>query len=398
LLFDLMLERFRRLGLLKAHGRQRTDSSHVPAAVRALNRLELVRETFRHTLDVLATAVPTWVLAQAWPEWVERYQGRTDEVRLPKSKEAQLEFAETIGADGHMLLAAVYRADAPHWLREVPAVDILRRVWLQNYLPTEAGVRWRTTDDGLPKASQFVSSPFDTDAHLGRKHTTGWVGYKVHLTETCEDDAPNLITHVETTAAPTADGEVTPRVHRALHEQRLLPQVHVVDTGYLDAELLVTSRFEYGVQLLGPTRHDHRWQTRAAAGFGVQRFTIDWERQQAICPEGRASSEWTPRIDNRGNDSIYLHPLRAVGLWSLPQPQSVHSVTNQVSPAWDRHSTAGAVRSPATATRSRSYPRLRPRVRASRRNRGHHLTGACGGAECGTRVTEGWPEPISVTS
>jgi transposase len=66
---------------------------------------------------------------------------------------------------------------------------------------------------GLPKASRFLSSPLDLDAHLGRKHTTAWVGYKVHLTETGEDDAPNLITHVETPAAPTADGEVTPHVH-----------------------------------------------------------------------------------------------------------------------------------------------------------------------------------------
>jgi transposase len=116
------------------------------------------------------------VLAHARPEWVERYQGRTDEVRLPKTKEAQLELAEIIGEDGHVLLAAVYAADAPHWLREVPAVDILRRVWLQNYLPTESGVRWRKTEDGPPKASQFVSSPFDTDAHLGRKnHRLGWL-------------------------------------------------------------------------------------------------------------------------------------------------------------------------------------------------------------------------------
>jgi transposase len=77
-LFDVMLERFRRLGLLKAHGRQRTDSSHVLAAVRALNRLELVRETLRHTLDVLATTVPAWVLAHARPDWVKRYRvGRT---------------------------------------------------------------------------------------------------------------------------------------------------------------------------------------------------------------------------------------------------------------------------------------------------------------------------------
>jgi transposase len=99
LLFDLMLERFRQLGLLRAHGQQRTDSSHVLAAARALSRLELVHETLRHVLDVLGTAVPAWMLAHARPDWVERYR-RTDEVRLPKSKEAQLELAGMIGADG----------------------------------------------------------------------------------------------------------------------------------------------------------------------------------------------------------------------------------------------------------------------------------------------------------
>ncbi len=132
LLFDLMLERFRGIGLLKAHGRQRTDSSHVLAAVRALNRLELVRKTFRHALDVLAIIAPTWMLAHARPDWVERYQGRTDEVRLPKGKKAQLQLAEAIGRDGDVLLAAVYERHTPHSLREVTAVDILRRVWLQN--------------------------------------------------------------------------------------------------------------------------------------------------------------------------------------------------------------------------------------------------------------------------
>ena len=255
LLLDVFLVQFRQHGLLKAHGRQRTDSSHVLAAVRALNRLELVREALRHALDVLATTVPAWLQSHARPEWLERYTGRSDEWRLPKSKEAQTDLANTIGQDGAVLFRAIYSRRTPRWLRDVPAVETLRRVWVQNYVPTDAGPRWRSSDDGLPKASQFVSSPLDLDAHLGRKHTTGWVGYKVHLTETCEDDAPNLITHVETTAAPTADGEVTPRVHRALHDKKLLPEVHIVDTGYLDAELLVTTCAEFGVQLLGPTRH-----------------------------------------------------------------------------------------------------------------------------------------------
>lgn len=306
LLLDRLLDRFRGLGLLKAHGRQRTDSTPVLAAVRALNRLELVRETLRHALDVLATIAPAWLRGHAQPEWVEQYPGRSDVFRLPKAKEAQRALADTIGSDGQRLLTAIYSALAPPWLREVPAVETLRRVWVQNYLPSEAGLHWRTAADGIPQAAHFLSSPYDGAAHLATKGTTSWVGYKVILTETCEEDAPNLIKHVETTAAPTADGEVTPRVHCALHARNLLPQIHVVDTGFLDAELLVASQREYGVELLGPTRKDQRWQARAAEGFGSEHFVVDWARRQAICPAGHASSEWKPRVDNRGNDSIYI--------------------------------------------------------------------------------------------
>jgi transposase len=303
---DGLLARCRERGLLKARGRQRTDSTHVLAAVRALNRLELVRETMRHALHDLAVVAPAWLRDRADPEWVKRYQRRSDEERLPKGKEAQRELAERIGADGTALLTALFAADAPPRLRERPAVAALWRVWIQNYLQTEAGVQWRTEEEGLPKAAQFVSSPHDADAHLGKKGSTCWVGYKVALTETGEDDLPNLITHVATTPAPTADGEVTPQVHADLQQQGLLPAVHLVDTGFLDAELLVASRRDYGVELLGPTRKDQRWQARAAEGFGAEVFMVDWERRQAICPRGHASVEWVPRIDNRGNDSIYV--------------------------------------------------------------------------------------------
>lgn len=306
LLFDRLLERLSHLGLLKPRGRQRTDSTHVLAAVRALNRLELVRETLRHALEVLATVAPDWLVDHADPAWVERYRGRSDELRLPEGKAAQAALATTIGADGLIVLEALLCADAPPWVRQVPAVETLRRVWVQNFLATADGVRFRTPEDGLPRASGFISSPFDLDAHLAQKRTTSWVGYKVHLTETCEDDAPNLITHVETTPAPMADGSVTPRVHQALQARGWLPQTHIVDTGFLDAELLVTSQADFGVELLGPTRRDPRWQTRDAQGFGVEHFTVDWQRRQALCPAGHVSSEWSPRIDVRGNDSIYI--------------------------------------------------------------------------------------------
>jgi hypothetical protein len=86
------------------------------------------------------------------------------------------------------------------------------------------------------------------------------VGYNVHLTETCEDDLPHLITNVETIIGPAADGAATPKIHAALQQRRLLPGTHIVDTGFLDAELFVASRDDDGMELLGPTRLDDYWQ------------------------------------------------------------------------------------------------------------------------------------------
>ena len=133
-----------------------------------------------------------------------------------------------------------------------------------------------------------------------------WVGYKVHLTETCDEDLPNLITHVETTPAPAADGEVTPRVHQALQARDLLPGTHLVDTGFLDAELLVTSRRDFAVDLLGPTRPDVKWQARAGQGFAAADFRIDWQKKEATCPEGRTSISWTPALDKVHNQVVKI--------------------------------------------------------------------------------------------
>ena len=208
-LLDVLLRCVRERGLLKVHGRQRTDSTHVLAAIRALNRVELVAETMRHALTVLATMAPAWLRAHGRPEWVKRYERRPEDDGLPSKQKERHALAETIGQDGLEVLVAVDADDAPPWLRQIPALRVLRAVWMQNYLPTETGLRWRTEREGLPPAARFISSPHDPDAHYAKKHTTSWVGYKVHLTETCEDDAPNLITNVETTPSPVADGAVT---------------------------------------------------------------------------------------------------------------------------------------------------------------------------------------------
>jgi transposase len=303
LLFETLLTWCRNHQLVKARGRQRTDSTHVLAAVRALNRLEVVGETMRRALNTFATVAPEWLRAVSDPHWRDRYTRRAEDDRLPTTLAARAALALTIGHDGWRLLAAIDHLDAPPWLREVPAVAILRRVWMQNYWWDGTQLQWREADN-IPPAARFISSPYDAEAHDARKHTTPWVGYKVHITETCEDDLPHLITNITTTPGPASDGAATPQIHAALEQRGLLPGIHIVDTGFLDAELLVESLEHYGVDLLGPTRLDYHWQAREGAGFDVQHFQIDWDQQHARCPAGKTSISWTPAVDNRKNAVI----------------------------------------------------------------------------------------------
>src|SRR5262245_42809763 len=303
LLFDTLLTWCRDRQLVNARGRQRTDSTHILAAVRALNRTEVVGETMRHALNMLAVVVPEWVRAVSNPDWQGRYARRAEDDRLPTTQAARAALALTIGRDGWQLRAAIDHPDAPPWLREVPAVAILRRVWSQNYWWDGTQLQWCEADN-IPPAARFISSPYDVEAHYARKYTTQWVGYKVHIAETCEDDLPHLITNIDTTPGPTADGAATPQIHAALEQRALLPGTHIVDPGFLDADLLVDIRHDYGVDLLGPTRLDYHWQAREGAGFDAQHFQIGWDQHQAHCPAGKTSISWTPAVDNRGNAVI----------------------------------------------------------------------------------------------
>jgi transposase len=131
-LFQTLLTWCRARHLLKARGTQRTDSTHVLAAVRALTRCEVVGETMRHALNSLAVVAPAWLAEQADAAWVERSADREMDDHLPASRPARLERAAIVGRDGARLLAAVAAAGAPAWLRQVPAVAPLRRVWVQN--------------------------------------------------------------------------------------------------------------------------------------------------------------------------------------------------------------------------------------------------------------------------
>lgn len=298
LLFETLLTWCREQRLLKPRGTQRTDSTHVLAAVRALTRFEVVGETMRHALNSLAVLAPDWLVQHSHAAWVDRYADRLMDDHLPESRPRRLAVALTTGQDGVALLDAIAAPAAPAWLRQAPAVETLRQVWLQNCQVVDGQLAWRA-DDNIPPAARFIGSPYDVEARYSRKRTTSWLGYKVHVTETCDRGLPPLITHVETMPATTVDEDALPVIHRALAERDRLPAVHLADSGYTAAALLVASQREYGVALIGPARPNVQWQAQEETGFAAAAFQVDWDARQVTCPRGCVSSSWTPAADGR---------------------------------------------------------------------------------------------------
>jgi transposase len=289
LLLDRMLELLRGKKLLKARGKQRTDSTHVLAAIRVMNRLERVIETMRAALNQLASEAPLWLTEVSAPEWFERYSQRAEQSRLPKQLKERQALAAQVGRDGFELLSLLEQEQPA--LLKLEKVETLRKVWQQHYTRGEEGeVRWRTGKE-LIRAADEIESPYDVQARYSRKDTTEWTGYKVHLSETCEERLPRLITNVHTTTARTQDVACTDEIQAALRLKRLTPSRHLVDAGYIDADLIVESRNKYGIELFGPTRRNPSWQVRER-GFDSSQFEIDWDRQQVRCPAGKQSVYW----------------------------------------------------------------------------------------------------------
>lgn len=168
-LLDTLLKQFKERGWLKQRGKQRTDSTHVLAAIRTLNRLECVGETLRAALNILATVAPDWLQEWVPQEWFKRYGRAVDEYCLPKGIAARTEYAETIGVDGMQLLTAIYEDEtAPQWLRQLPIVKTFRQTWVHQYYLDNGLVRWRAAKD-LPPAGNRFDSPYDPDARYSQE-------------------------------------------------------------------------------------------------------------------------------------------------------------------------------------------------------------------------------------
>lgn len=331
-LFEKPLSRLKAVGLVKERGQQRTDSTHILAAIRTLNRLELVGETLRHALNQLAVEARAWLSSWVPATWFERYASRMEEGKLPQENSKRTQLAHTIAADGEQLLTVLYDEKTPLYLRQLPAVQVLRQVWLQQYQVVEGQLVWREAGN-VPPAHLMINSPYDIEARFSRKRTTSWVGGKVHLTESCDADTPHLLTHIETTTATEPDFQTLPKIHQALDEKGLLPAEHLIDAGYVTIDNLVDSQTQHSVELVGPVRPDTSLQAHQQNGYDIAHFVVDWQTQTVTCPQGKTSRTWSSSVNHQGDASISVRfhkqdclacPVRTLCTKAAVQPRGLH--------------------------------------------------------------------------
>jgi len=146
----------------------------------------------------------------------------------------------------------------------------------------------------MPSPAELLASPDDIEARYSTKRRVEWVGYNAHLPETCDVETPHVIVNVETTPATTPDDHMLEVVHASLAQRELWPAGHLVDTGYIAADVLVAGQREYRVAIVGPVAGDPSWQARADEGVDTSQFLVDWDRRVVTGPAGQQRLSWLP--------------------------------------------------------------------------------------------------------
>lgn len=319
--FRALLAKLEDEGLLAAGGKQRTDSTHVLASVRSLHAHELARESVRAALDVLAAAYPDWLAARfCVSDWTRRYDPATSSWTAPRPEggAGRDEFAIACARDGYALVSACGEDSAPPGARDLPAVAVLRTVLVQNFMIStgdqgqEVISRRRAgdRDSGMPGSRARVASPYDPEARFGKKGDLAWLGYKLHVTDTCDgprecgcqagqparcphDIRPNIITCVATTDATVTDNAMTLPVTAALAACPAPPARHYADAGYASAANALACARDHGITLVTPLLLNPSRQARENQGYDRDSFTPDYDARTVTCPQGQVTSWWS---------------------------------------------------------------------------------------------------------
>ena len=300
MIFDGIVDLLVELGLVKKKGKQRLDSTHIVGYVKAMSLLECAMETLRLALKDLKVEVERKKQPAFWDRLWELYVESKLDWRLSKSERDRR--YRQCGQDMRELLEWLDRNDPKLAQRE--AVKLLQRVF---------GEQFEMIDGKLELAPKrpprAVQNPHDPDAHYADKRTKQWIGYKVHVTETVDPQQPikqksepvdHFITEMLTVeAAQDEKAGLTETLTQEQAHHEIEPRAIYTDAGYV-TEHTLTQAEQNGMELLGPTRPDpHK------GPYNSDAFHVDINERQAVCPQGKLSTQCSRIKDNYQGTEYY---------------------------------------------------------------------------------------------
>jgi transposase len=287
--FEKLDEQIRALGLIKEHGKQRSDSIAMLTKVRRLCRLETVVETLRLAIVAIVNTDRTWSKEILPPSWEEKYGERF--VRQRYSEKEWQEYEEQIGENGQWLLSRLEKGSAPAEIQNLPEVQVLKTVWTQQFR-AEAG-KMVYTDLKKYDGHTQIQSPHDPEARYSRKRHFEWVGDKVQVTETEDEGYPHIITDMVATSSNRTDYEELTAIQARLEQRNCLPAEHYVDAGYMSGPNLDSSQKRH-IDLIGPLQTVTTPQDWLPDGITRAHFQIDAEKGTVTCPKGYVAKDPIP--------------------------------------------------------------------------------------------------------
>jgi hypothetical protein len=289
-------------GGMKKREKQRLDSTHVVGAVARLSALECVRETLTLALKEVDPKLSAEQRPAFWEVLWERYVEHKLDYHSPE--ETLQAKRRQGGVDGVRLLQWL-DARAPQ-AGGGKAVALLREVWAQQFVVAADG----QIEPVKVHATGVIQNPHDADAQWSAKghgqQKKDWVGYKGQVAETVPPAKGQIgfITSVVTQRATEGDD---PGLPATLAKQAAggleRPTELYVDGAYVSAGSLQQAKDE-GWMLMGPAQ-----PSAARAGldpaYRIEAFDVSIGERQAICPEGKASTQCSQLVEEKSGKVKY---------------------------------------------------------------------------------------------
>jgi transposase len=307
---DSVLAKAKEKGLLDV-SKQRMDSTQILAHVKSLNRIELVLETNRNVLEELTDVDFEWLRSISLDHWMKTYYlERPFNYRLPKKESERTRIAESAGADGFYILDCI--ENAPGEKREtlitLDSVKTLKKV-LEEQFDTDGetkGKRKKRTiklkdSKNLAPSGERIVSPHEPDARAASKGSKDWTGYRCHTAETCVENLPKLITHVQTEVATLNDSMSLDDILKSMRKRGLIPGRLWLDGGYVNVDVFAKWKKTLGIDFVARLVNGHSWQSKAGKGFDNKNFTIDWKYRTVTCPSQAESVQWKQQSNGEAN-------------------------------------------------------------------------------------------------